>query len=260
MERAFFVTLALGLVALKGKGGDAARKESKIVEVDVLEHVEAMRGVMVHSRGEMALQRFKSFLERSTSKALTFSSEKELLEMAGTLFLRIKDEGSEQILAFVTEEMERIFGVREPSSSLFSEMGPDNTGDSDATSVIDVEIIEGLTFLISNAARFEGDGLSLSTALITAALDGVTASEYEASNGDAQTLSVREASDILHQLVDAYLTGFCREGKGGGASNHLESLPQAEEYILQRLAILHMRVGAELQDAVKKLADTIEAR
>ena len=259
-DKAFLLALALGLVTLKRTRGSGNR------ETELIADIEDVRSTLGKSRGEMALQRFKDFLDKSTSNSLTCSSEKELLEMARVLFQRMEEEGIDRILIFVTTELKYIFGSRE--ASLFSEIstGAYSVSDSDTTGVqMGVEIIEGLTFLLSNAARYEMDSVeeSLATALIGAALDGVAQSRYGYDEETNPALPSQEASTILKQLVDAYLTGFCTNRIGDsslGNVDKLESLAQAEEMMLLRLAVLHERVGPKLQDTIRNLASQIEGR
>jgi hypothetical protein len=257
-DKAFLLTLALGLVTLKRSRGSGNRESELIADI------EDVRSMLGKSRGEMALQRFKDFLDKSTSNSLTCSSEKELLEMAGVLFQRMEEEGIDRILIFVTTELKCIFGSRE--ASLFSEISTRaySFSDSDTTGVhMGVEIIEGLTFLLSNAGRYEMDSESLASALIGAALDGVAQSRYGYDEETNPALPSQEASTILKQLVDAYLTGFCTNRIGDsslGNVDKLESLAQAEEMMLLRLAVLHERVGSKLQDTIRNLASQIEGR
>ena len=266
MQKAFVVAVALGLVSLRGSGGQGRERKARGRVEDGVEaeaKVEELRSILANSKGEIVLQRFKDFLQQSNGRNSTSSTslvtDEQLLSLANVLVIKVRAGGGgdcREVMEFVTNQVARIFG-EDNGSSLFSDMvagGSESSITSHMEDLDDIGVIAGLSYFLSHADQIN-DAESFATALITAALEGIAKSGYDLI--DTPALHPEEARDALCLLVDSYLTGFLVEGALPTSHSGLQSLKQAEEHMIQSLAMLYDKVGSSLHDSIRKVASQI---
>ena len=233
VKKAFMVTLALSLVSLKSRKSENRKDNNEIGAAFSEKKVQELRSIFADSKEEMILQHFKYFLEKNNNKQTSMLTDNALLEITNTLIARTKKDGCMEVISgFVSNQVERKFGrTYESCSFLFldSETGV-NKNENIVQHNEDVntpEIFDGLFFILSNASRLK-DAEWFATSLVTAAFEGITKSEYDAT--DASEMTPEMASNIIYQLVDSYLTGFMN---GGLPTSHSELclLRQAENFV-----------------------------